>query len=450
MFLCTHFDVIRPAALVLTVVCCAPREGDVQQSEHRYRLELLARDLDPELVREHDGVDLDGDGVLDRIVENDTSVHVVLSSGDKFRYSLREMAEDSATSVEVGSFLSFNRDGSYPSLILATERDPPGVRPALVHQQIIYNDRGRLSLKTLFDFPVNARDVDCAWLKSNDLPVCFYASFGPDLGRSKLVEIDPQGIRQLAMDTAYLNFRYQVSPLYDGWVRPGHSSAREQVAVGRNVSIETVDSILAKGWAEAARFFVDSVRAISFGLTDRTQMYSADITREYRLPWPVELSRFYDRQRHPEGRWMDGYMMVESVFFDFSGDGLLDLVVVGQHSGVFSGVQHADGYFVDAGYHGLADEYHKVRAPTPASNAGLTVPPCVLYSMEEDAESRSDYVDCYDRSAKEWYEVTLPEGPYWTDYLPVMFKDIDGDRILDLALMRKDSTWVAFAFVSGE
>jgi hypothetical protein len=395
-------------------------------------------------------VDFDGDGVLDRIVENDTSIHVVLSNGDEFRYSLGEMAEDSATSVEVGSLLSFNRNGSYPSLMLATQRYPPGVRPALVHQQIIYNDRGRLLLKTLFDFPVNARDVDCAWLKSNDLPVCFYASYGPDLGRSRLVEIDPQGIWQIARDTAYLNFRYQVSALYDGWVRPGHPSAREHVAARRNVSIETVDSLLEIGWSDAARFFVDSVRALSFGLADRTQLYSADITSEYRLPWPLEMSRSYDRNRHPKGRWMDGYMMVESVFFDFSGDGLLDLVAVGQHSGVFSGVQHADGYLVDAGYHGSADDYHKVRAPSVSSNAGITVPPCVLYSMEEDSASRSDYLDCYDRNTREWYEVALPEGPYWTDYLPVEFKDIDGDGILDLAAMRKDSTWVAFAFVSDQ
>jgi hypothetical protein len=102
MFLCAHFDVFRPTALVLLIVCCAPREGNVQRSEQRYRLELLARELDPELVRESGGVDLDGDGVLDRIVENDTSVHVVLSSGDEFLYTLGEMAEDSATSVEVG------------------------------------------------------------------------------------------------------------------------------------------------------------------------------------------------------------------------------------------------------------------------------------------------------------------------------------------------------------
>jgi hypothetical protein len=122
-------------------------------------------------------------------------------------------------------------------------------------------------------------------------------------------------------------------------------------------------------------------------------------------------------------------------------------VAVGQHSGVFSAVQHADGYFVDVGYHGLADDYHKVRAPDLSSNADVTVPPCVLYSMEEDSASRSDYLDCYDRNTKEWYEVALPEGPYWTDYLPVTFQDIDRDGVLDLAIMKKDGTRVAFAFV---
>jgi hypothetical protein len=450
MFILSCRKFVPATGLLLLAASCTSRSDVVREVEPRYRAELLARDLDPRVLREPDGPDLDGDGLSDRIEENDTSVQITLSAGGGFRYSLGEMAEDSATKVEVGSLLSFDRGGSFPSLVLATLRDSPGAHTPLVHQQVIFNERGNLSLKMLFDFPVNARDVDCAWLESNDLPVCFYASFGPDLGRSKLVEIDPRGIRRIAMDTAYLNFRYQVSALYDGWVPPGRPGARAHVAESRDVPLETVDSILAAGWAEAARFFVDSVRALYYGLVDPHQLYSADITREYRLPWPVELSRSRDPARHPEGRWMDGYFMVESVFFDFSGDGLLDLVAVGQHSGIFSGVQHPDGYFVDAGYHGLADEYHKVRAPTQSSDPALTVPPCVLYSMEEDSAARPDYLDCYDRGTGEWYDVVLPEGPYWTDYLPVTFQDVDGDGVLDLAIMRKDSTWRAFAFVPDE
>jgi hypothetical protein len=411
---------------------------------------VLAHEIDPELVREGSEADLDHDGTIDQVIQTDTSLQVILSTGGGFSYSVSEMAEDSATGLSDWRLLSLNQDGRYPSIILATERDPPGVRPALVHQQLILNDSGRLSLKTFGDYPLNARAVDCAWVESNDLPVCFYASFGPDMGRSKLIEVDPQGLRRMATDSAYLNFRNQVSALYDGWVEPGHPSARDHVAAARNVDLETVDSILAMGWAAASRSFVDSVRAIVFGLTDRYQMYSTDLTREYRLPWPVELSRAYDQRRHPQGRWMDGYMMVEATFLDFSGDGLLDLVAVGQHSGVFSAVQHSEGYFVDVGYHGLADEYHEVRAPRVRENPKLTVPPCVLYSMEQDEASRSDYIDCYDRGANEWYEVTLPEGPYWTEYEPVHFQDINADGMIDFVTRRDDGTWVAFTFVSEE
>jgi hypothetical protein len=129
---------------------------------------------------------------------------------------------------------------------------------------------------------------------------------------------------------------------------------------------------------------------------------------------------------------------------------LLDLVSVGQHSGVFSAVQHADGYFTDAGYHSLPDDYHDVRGPAVTKEPGLTVPPCVLFSMEEDSAAKSDYVECYDQGTKQWYEVELPGGPYWTDYLPVVFRDFDVDGIVDLAFEKKDGTWVAFGFVPDE
>jgi hypothetical protein len=312
--------------LVLLTIGCASRDTAVPHLPQRYRLEPLAVDLDSALLRESESADFDGDGTPDQIIQSYDSVQIVMSGGGRYRYSVRDMAEDSATGVTGSSVLSFNRDGSYPSLVLATERDPPGDRPALVHQQMIFNDRGHLSLKTLGDYPINARDVDCAWLKTNDLPVCFYASYGPDLGRTKLIELDPDGLREMAADTAYLNLRYRISGLYDGWLRPGHPGARQQAMAwggARGASLETVDSIVAADWADAADSFVDSVRAIALGLVDRYQMYSTDITREYRLPWPVETSRAYDRERHPRGHWMDGYYMVGSVFLDFTGDGLL-------------------------------------------------------------------------------------------------------------------------------
>ena len=152
---------------------------------------------------------------------------------------------------------------------------------------------------------------------------------------------------------------------------------------------------------------------------------------------------------------MDGYFMVDVTFLDFSGDGLLDMVAVGQHSSVFTAVQHKDGYFVEAKYHGLLDEYHEVRGPGLPEDGETAVPPCVLYSMEQDeaygpdyVTSRSDYVECYDQISREWYEVELPQGPYWTEYERVVFQDFDGDGMVDLLIPRGDSTWVAFKFIS--
>jgi hypothetical protein len=387
--------------IALLFTGCAQRDSAVPWSDLHYRVELLDLDLDPELVLESKGADFDGDGSPDQTIQTDTSLIVVMSSGVEFRYSVSEMAEDSATALTGISVLSFNRDGRYPSLALATIRDEVGAQRGLVHQQVLFNDNGRLTLKTVSDYPLSARDVDCARLKADELPVCFYASFGPDLGRSKLIEFDPAGLRALAADTAYLNFRDRISALYDGWIPTEPVSAREQVMRMRDVTLETIDSVLAAGWADSAGSFVDSVRTIAFGLSDRVRMYSTDITREARLPWPVELSQSRDRRRPPQDRWMDGYFMVGSAFLDFTGDGLLDLVAVGQHSAVFSAVQHADGLFIDAGYHGLPDEYHDVRGPAVTQDATVTVPPCVIFSMEEDSASKPDYLDCYDRRTHE-------------------------------------------------
>ncbi len=69
-------------------------------------------------------------------------------------------------------------------------------------------------------------------------------------------------------------------------------------------------------------------------------------------------------------------------------------------------------------------------------------------SMEKTASARrSDYVDCYDQDSGEWYEVTLPEGPYWTEYEPVMFWDMNDDGMIDFAARREDGSWNLLTFV---
>jgi len=84
-----------------------------------------------------------------------------------------------------------------------------------------------------------------------------------------------------------------------------------------------------------------------------------------------------------------------------------------------------------------------------AEDTELTIPPCVYFGMEktEEQASRSDYVDCYDQGSDKWYEVTLPEGPYWTEYEPVMFWDMNGDGMVDFAARKEDGSWTALTFL---
>jgi len=176
-------------------------------------------------------------------------------------------------------------------------------------------------------------------------------------------------------------------------------------------------------------------------------IYARDLTGESGLPWPVETSMEYDQQSRPDGRFMDGYFMDSAVFVDFSGDGRLDLVVVGQHSGVFSAVQDTAGGYLMAGFHGRPDEYYQVSGPRVRKGANLSVPPCVYYGLEADQASKPDYIDCYDATTIEWYAVPLPDGPYWMERTPVRFWDMNNDGMIDFAARKDDGTWTAFTFV---
>jgi hypothetical protein len=177
-----------------------------------------------------------------------------------------------------------------------------------------------------------------------------------------------------------------------------------------------------------------------------------EVTREHGLPWPAHWPP------NMNGSSQDGNYMGGARFFDFSGDGLLDLIVVGQHSRIFSAIQHENGSFVEARYHSVGDEYLEVFAPEPETNADLTVPPCVYIAMElERSFHSSDYVECYDRTAGEWYEVELPGGKYamrdWYEVgLPadVRFWDMNGDGMIDFTARRDDGNWTAFTFARDE
>jgi len=448
MFLCRVLSVPFFFGLALSLVSCAPGDRAIDAKNIRYRVEVLAVNIDPNIIPDRLAADFDEDGQIDLVVRSPRSLDVLLSGGGVFQYTVGEMPEDSATRLSDVKVFSLNRDGSYPSIFMALERKTPEQWVEPIRQKIVFNDAGHLVLKSLINFPIVAQSLDCAWLASNKLPVCFYAGYAgtTKMGFSRLIELDPEGIWNRAHNSEYLAFRNQVGR-YDGWFKEDHPSAKEHVLAMRDIDPETIDSLLAEGWTEAAKTLRDEVLCLFDGLADRGNIYCNDITREYGLPWPVELSMAYDQQEPSLGRWMDGYMMLSALFTDFTGDGLLDLVVVGQHSAVFSAVQTEDGTFVHAKYHGLPDEYARVSGPKLAAEENLTVPPCVYYGLERRQASREEYMECYDQMTNEWYEVSLPDGPYWMVLRDVMFWDMNHDGMIDFAAQRSDRSWNLLTFV---
>jgi hypothetical protein len=433
--------------LTLSLVSCAANDRTVDVKNIRYRVKVLAVDVDPNIILDRLAADFDEDGHIDRIIWSPMSLEVRLSGGGMFQYTVGEMPEDSATRLNDVKAFSLNRDGSHPSIFMALERKTPERWVEPIRQKILFNDAGHLVLKRLINFPIVAQSLDCAWLASNKLPVCFYAGCAgtAKMGFSQLIELDPEGIWNRAHNSEYLAFRNQVGR-YDGWFKKDHPSAKEHVLAMRDIDPETIDSLLAEGWTEAAKTLRDEVLCLFDGLADRGNIYCNDITREYGLPWPVELSMAYDQQEPSLGRWNDGYMMLSTLFTDFTGDGLLDLVVVGQHSAVFSAVQTEDGTFVHAKYHGLPDEYARVSGPKLAAGENLTVPPCVYYGLERRQASREEYVECYDQMTNEWYEVSIPDGPYRMGLKDVMFWDMNHDGMIDFAARRSDGSWNLLTF----
>lgn len=444
-------------SLILFLFSCASDNREATAKSIRYHVEVLEDNVDPNIIPDRLSTDFDEDGEVDQIIWSHTSIEVRLSGSGVFKYTVGEMSEDYPPSMsEMGAVtrlndikvFSLNRDGKYPSIFMAVERKTLERWVEPISQMIVFNDKGRLILKRLNGFPLVGQSLDCAWLESNKLPVCFFASYAgaAGMGLSRLLEIDPKGIWRIAHNSDYLAFRNQVGR-YDGWFKEDSRSAKEIFLEMRNTDPETVDLLLADGWTEAAKTLQDEVRCLAYGLSDKHRIYCNDITREYGLPWPVQLSIAYDQQKPSEGRWMDGYIMLGALFTDFTDDGLLDLVVVGQHSAVFSAVQDKAGTFINAKYHGLPDEYASVSGPRLLAEENLTVPPCVYYGMETEQASREEYMECYDRMTNEWYEVPLPGGPYVMVLEHVIFWDSNQDGMIDFAVQKNDGSWNLLTFV---
>jgi len=443
-------------ASVVSLAVAACSAPDRRSDLGRYRVTTLQRDVDSTIIPNPHSVDLDEDGLNDLLMLSDTSLYIAFGNGSDFTYTVGGSDGDLATQITDLSLVSFDRDGRYPSIVLATKRETSDGRTEPILQQSVINANGRLLLKTLSDYPVIAQGVDCAWIESAGLPWCFFAGDGARPaswpagyrhGQSRLVELDPQGLWRLAMNSEYLAFRDDLDAQYAPPSSRGRPDARLRTIERLGEPLETVDSILAEGWAGVASSVADSVRAISYGLSDRNRIYARDLTGTVGFPWPVELSMEYDQQRRPHGRWMDGYFMQSSAFVDFSGDGRQDLIAVGLHSGVFSAVQGETGRFVSAGYHGRPDEYYRVSAPKVDRGGHLSVPPCVYYGMDEGEASKPDHVECFDVTENKWYPVDLPGGPYWMKRTPVQFWDLDGDGMIDFAARNEDGTWTAFSFI---
>jgi hypothetical protein len=504
----------RSTALLIASVlplgfgACSTGERAVGVAPERYRVELLAEDIDPGLIPDLLEADFDGDGTPDRVIVSDSVVRIALTAGEELQFTAGEPGQ-AAAKVWDARVTSFEPDGTYPSLVLAT--GPAEIHEAFpVTQELVYNDRGRLLHRYLgtypatvagrsgWAYPMRAQGLDCARLRSNALPVCFFASQEDGgLGVSRLIEMDPAGYGRLASDSATRaeyswrleQRRARVRRIGEGlagegttvgsarqvvrdWLGvdstelsrilssdPSHQAssasdsvfavlewlsqadARRQARSYFRMDEDELDAVLAEASVPQSAEAVDYFLAVALPRLDSSRIFSRDRTRELQLPWPAQ----YGHGR-PN---VDGMFMMGAAFIDFSGDGLLDLVVVGQHSRPFSATQHPEGYFVDAAFHATPDEYVRVWAPEGLPNRGTSAPPCVYFGMEktEEVAWRSDYVGCYDQGRKEWYDLALPGGPYWTEYDPVAFWDMNGDGTLDFAARTTEGRWHVLTFI---
>jgi hypothetical protein len=253
--------------------------------------------------------------------------------------------------------------------------------------------------------------------------------------------LEPERLNQVLANRTQLPLASPVDTLRAvvEWV--SRSNPRQQAKAYLGLEARIFDSILAEGGQPPSETPAGLLLAVALTRLSTEAVFSRDLTREYHLPWPA--------QRGHSGPHIDGVAMMDAVFLDYSGDGLLDLVVVGQHSRPFSAIQNEAGYFTDAGYFASADEYVRVWAPGSFGNLEVMTPPCVYFGMErtEEQARRSDYVGCYDSTLGEWYDLAMPRGPYWTEYSPVTFWDSNGDGRLEFAARRQDGKWALLTLV---
>ncbi len=486
---------MRPLASVLmALICgslllgaCASERVPAESTASRYSIEVLQHSIDPAIIPDRFAADFDEDGQIDRLIVTDTSLHVFLTGGGEFNYVVGQAQWDTGKWIEDIEIISLSPDRRYRSILLAThDYEPDGDWGIPSIQLVIVNDQGSLSVRRLHELSLPAVSVDCAWIESNDLPVCFYGAYvvsGVSWGVSVLIEVDvedwrrlqsdslararasrdvagrEEAVRRWATDSSTRALRRKQQGLWAelGWIPAATGTPSAWELTRPFMDRQTFDDIAASQVppeavsaddtsAAVTRAFLeqygprDFVRSSWLGAMDSQEydsiltawqvpesasavdvqvallgawqekyhwVYSKDITREYRLPWPVPWPQY----------WLgtgDGLLMYGVQFFDFSGDGRLDLVAAGLHNRAFSAIQHRDGHFVDAGFHSSKDEHLGVWAPSATPGAELTTPPCVFFAMKRLTTGEpSDIIRCYDRASMEWYDVPFPDGNYF-------------------------------------
>jgi len=277
--------------------------------------------------------DFDNDGVDDIITPSTTFFYFyMLTVRSGATGALLLTASSGSDGFNGYSIVSFNADGSYPSIVFASYRYDPNVPTgfAPTAQKIAINNAGVFTILTL---PVSlvGRDVSCTRnFPGRTNPVCFFASYydyGQGAGTSKLIEVRPDGT-------------------------------------------------------------------------------ALDITQSAGLPFPAS---------EPNGRFMIG-----ASWTDFSGDGLPDLVAVGQHSQILAATTTASGTFA-VKWVGPALDYMRAFHYAYADLLPPDRPPCVYLAIEPNTAG-PDRLICYDRAALGWYDPAaysprLP--PQWSYTRPV-------------------------------
>jgi len=162
---------------------------------------------------------------------------------------------------------------------------------------------------------------------------------------------------------------------------------------------------------------------------------SRDVTEWYHLPFPQSVLS----TRGPN----NGFLMINSAFFDFNQDGLEDLIAVGQHSQILTAEMTLNEKFKNARYHSDHGEYLRISVPQKVHTKKMKlIPPCVYFTLEAHEGPLRDFVECYNQKTSTWNGIEIPGGPYFSgQHKDVIFWDVNGDGLLEFAAKTIQGHW---------